>query len=505
MANGLLTTRALAMAGLSPQQSPSVISQLLPTVQPVQPVQPVQSVQPVQPDIDIAGLFAGSGMSPLERQALMQREGEALAANVGRLGSAAAYYAPQRAVAMQRGVARAAGRDTRAPEAIAAEEIGKLDTNTEAGQQQAVRILSAVNPQAGLALKQRFESRAATMQQEAARREGFSTYLENSSLPQEQKTQIQNLVTSDVLSTEKGLELISTASSANVTQAQNQRQIEANLEFSRNTYDAAIAEKMEPLLKAGVSVKDAYDVTIQGENQEERLASQLRAINPDLSLEEATRTAAAALREPEETRYEKVGDTIVALRGGQLISSVDVKEGATMQDGVALLTKLGDMDDNIGFVQSLRTEANSFVTGVGNTLLSGLPATQARAYQAKVDTLKNRLTVEAINSLREAAAASGSSGTGLGQITEKELAILEGLVATLDTGMGKEDFVSALQEIETHFNNTRDLILGRVPASMDFSSYSDVELSSFGVVRGDNGALYMATDDSYVLIQEPQQ
>ena len=154
MANGLLTANDVRMMslGINPQQSPSVVSQLLPTV------------QPVQPAVDIAGLFAGT-MSPLERQALMQREGEALASNVGQLGSAAAYYAPQRAAAMQRGVARAAGRDTLTPEAIAAEEIGKLDLNTEAGQQQAVRILSAVNTQAALELQQRFQERAFAVQE----------------------------------------------------------------------------------------------------------------------------------------------------------------------------------------------------------------------------------------------------------------------------------------------------------------------------------------------------
>ena len=152
MSNGLLTYQDMAQRLMSslvqaPQQSPSVVSQVLPTV------------QPIQPAIDIAGLFAGSGMSPLERQALMQREGEALATNVGQLGSAAAYYAPQRAAAMQRGVARAAGRDTRAPEAIAAEEIGKLDLSNISQQAQALRIMSAVNPQGALGMKQFFEQR----------------------------------------------------------------------------------------------------------------------------------------------------------------------------------------------------------------------------------------------------------------------------------------------------------------------------------------------------------
>lgn len=159
MANGLLTSQDMAQSLINslvrpPQQSPVVTTSLMPTV------------QPIQPGIDFSGLFA-SAVSPLDRQALMQREGEALAANVGQLGSAAAYYAPQRAAAMRRGLQGT----QRSPEAVVANEIRKLDLNTEEDQKKAVALLSAVNPQAGLALQQNLQSRAAAQQAEIAQQQ----------------------------------------------------------------------------------------------------------------------------------------------------------------------------------------------------------------------------------------------------------------------------------------------------------------------------------------------
>lgn len=116
-------------------------------------------------------------------------------------------------------------------------------------------------------------------------------------------------------------------------------------------------------------------------------------------------------------------------------------------------------------------DGGRFVAGVGS-LLSGVPESGARDFQATLDTVKANLGFEELQAMRD----SSPSGGALGQVSEREIAFLQAIQGNLDAAQSPEQLAEVLTEIQTRrreFAAERQRILrgqsaqGSVPQGVD--------------------------------------
>ena len=91
-----------------------------------------------------------------------------------------------------------------------------------------------------------------------------------------------------------------------------------------------------------------------------------------------------------------------------------------------------------------------------NTVLGkvtkNIPGTDAYQIDAEINTLLSNLGFNALNSAR---AASANGASGFGQLTEREMEILQSLIAPLKFGLKKEEFISQLDRIESFLTESQ--------------------------------------------------
>lgn len=115
-------------------------------------------------------------------------------------------------------------------------------------------------------------------------------------------------------------------------------------------------------------------------------------------------------------------------------------------------------------------ENGRWVAGYGS-LLSGLPETEARNFQAVLDTVKANLGFGELQAMRD----SSPTGGALGQVSEREIAFLQAIEGNLDTAQSPEQLLEVLKEIKTRraqFAQERAEIMaggGGVPSDADQS------------------------------------
>ena len=94
-------------------------------------------------------------------------------------------------------------------------------------------------------------------------------------------------------------------------------------------------------------------------------------------------------------------------------------------------------------VDSLKSKVNRASVGFGS-LLSVIPETQAREFKAQLDSLKANIAFNELNAMREASKTGGA----LGQVSVRELELLESALGALDTGQSPSEFTSQLDKIK---------------------------------------------------------
>ncbi len=94
-------------------------------------------------------------------------------------------------------------------------------------------------------------------------------------------------------------------------------------------------------------------------------------------------------------------------------------------------------------VKGLKGAVSNWTVGAGS-MLKGIPATSAKDFGAKLDTLKANI---AFNELAEMRAASKTGGA-LGQVSDKESQLLSAALGALDQAQSPDQFTEQLQKIE---------------------------------------------------------
>lgn len=93
-------------------------------------------------------------------------------------------------------------------------------------------------------------------------------------------------------------------------------------------------------------------------------------------------------------------------------------------------------------VQTLLQKVNNWTAGAGS-LLSSIPATEARDFKAQLDTLKANVAFGELTAMREASKTGGA----LGGIAIRELELLESALGALDQGQSPESLKQQLQQV----------------------------------------------------------
>jgi len=111
--------------------------------------------------------------------------------------------------------------------------------------------------------------------------------------------------------------------------------------------------------------------------------------------------------------------------------------------------------------KKLRDKVSGWTAGAGS-MLSSIPATDARNFKAELQTLKSNI---AFNELAQMRAASKTGGA-LGAVSDKESALLESALGALDQGQSPDQLRAQLDQIVNSLSNYEAAkSLGGVPGN----------------------------------------
>lgn len=119
--------------------------------------------------------------------------------------------------------------------------------------------------------------------------------------------------------------------------------------------------------------------------------------------------------------------------------------------------------DNTKVVLDKIVEAEKLVgkgtTGVGS-YLSIVPGTSAKELSTVLGTIKARLGFDQLQQMRSASPTGGA----LGQVSNRELASLEGALSSLDQGLSPDALRQNLKQIRDSYTRWQESALGKLPA-----------------------------------------
>lgn len=98
-------------------------------------------------------------------------------------------------------------------------------------------------------------------------------------------------------------------------------------------------------------------------------------------------------------------------------------------------------------VDEARKLTSNWSAGYGS-LLAGLPSSDARKLQGKLDTIKSNLAAAMLEDLKS---QSRTGASGLGALNKEELKVLQTSKASLDAGMGVSELNKSLNVIDKYF------------------------------------------------------
>jgi hypothetical protein len=78
-------------------------------------------------------------------------------------------------------------------------------------------------------------------------------------------------------------------------------------------------------------------------------------------------------------------------------------------------------------------------TGFAGWLLGNIPGTPQFDYSAQLEAVKGRIALETLDQMRAEAAAQGNRGSGLGQVTEREIRILQATRGALEQAQSADE------------------------------------------------------------------
>lgn len=109
----------------------------------------------------------------------------------------------------------------------------------------------------------------------------------------------------------------------------------------------------------------------------------------------------------------------------------------------AAVAKISTATDRlIDDIDSLIPQVNALTAGPGGTILGTFPGTSARDLQANLDSIAANVGFEALQAMRDASKTGGA----LGNVTERELDLLQATLASLKVGQSPSQLIANLKK-----------------------------------------------------------
>lgn len=171
-------------------------------------------------------------------------------------------------------------------------------------------------------------------------------------------------------------------------------------------------------------------------------------------------------------------DTIEPIPGGEPAQERQAAEAAKTEQKRQAYQKADVMTNKI---DSALNQVDWNSAGAIGQFLQFVGGTEARDLSANLETIQANLGFDALQDMRDASPTGGA----LGQVTEKEIRFLQGLIESLDQAQSPSQLRSNLQQLRKGVQKTRGMISGDI---------SVVE-SEEEIANLPDGAEYIVADD----------
>lgn len=182
------------------------------------------------------------------------------------------------------------------------------------------------------------------------------------------------------------------------------------------------------------------EITLRGQNMTDARARERLAF--DQSNTQAGKAPQGYRFKPDGT-LEAIPGGPADIKAGELGAKADARSKSAVAQADSVLKEIGDAKGMVGWNTA----------GVGGAL-SVLPATEARDLGAKLTTIKANLGFDRLQQMRD----QSPTGGALGQVAVQELASLQATVASLDQMQSPTQLGKALDKIEKHYTNWRNVV-----------------------------------------------
>lgn len=132
----------------------------------------------------------------------------------------------------------------------------------------------------------------------------------------------------------------------------------------------------------------------------------------------------------------------------------------------------------LGKIKEAEKLVGAGTTGAGS-YLSVLPGTDARELSTVIGTIKARLGFDQLQQMRNASPTGGA----LGQVSNRELAALEGALASLDQGLSPKALRENLKQIERSYKRWQETAMGKLPEGASPSGEGAGKVVDFNSLR----------------------
>lgn len=391
--------------------------------------------------IDINKMFAD--IIPDTKQADLN-EGALLSQNIATPGSALALFAPQFA----RSARLAAG-------GIASGITGKdIDTRSIAEKiPEAVKGLNTNDPTSILAAAQRLDAIGASEQAAQLRSMAMQSVAEQRRAQQTADAQTSNAQSNVVSSAAQLLNAQTNASKPATATARYKAAGDKIFDTQTGQWVTPEGDITTPQVEISTLDPDLYD---------SKSFARFRRASRAATTEDAREKAWAELLPKPDTgwKWSEVPEEFVVAGGPKYEQMPAGTQEITVRKEIDAAIAAGEtqrersthvVDVMDTMLESLESGETS--TGMKGIALSFFPGTNNFAFEGDLDTIRANLGFDALN---EARANSATGASGFGQLTEREMTLLQQLENDLKIGLDKETLVKRLKHVKSTFESARD-------------------------------------------------
>ena len=112
------------------------------------------------------------------------------------------------------------------------------------------------------------------------------------------------------------------------------------------------------------------------------------------------------------------------------------------------------MDNVLNKVNKVIPDINDFTAGFGGALLSKIPGTKARDLKANIDTIVANLGFRELQDMRD----NSPTGGALGQVSERELQLLNAAKQNLENSQTPEQLKENLEDLKAQLRLSKKRI-----------------------------------------------